>query len=168
MSEVEISLSAVIGVEHVAVLERRHRAWLDVEVGIEFDERYVQPTRFKQSANRRSRQAFAETGNHATRYENVFRHIRLSIMRSVPRAVATGLIFFQCRCLHNDPVAIAPGTDFIPFPPPADRPPLPCRRKFRDADPVALRRPSFPRDRGFLAILLDRRPSSRRSLFCAS
>ena len=74
MPEVEIGFGAVVGDEDFAVLERRHRARIDVEVRIELDQRHVQPARFEQAADRRRRQAFAQTGNHATRYENVFRH----------------------------------------------------------------------------------------------
>ena len=74
MAEVEVRLGAVVGDEDFAVLERRHRAGIDVEIWIKFDERHVQAARFEQRANRRRRQALAQAGNHATSHENVFRH----------------------------------------------------------------------------------------------
>src|SRR6476659_8507204 len=77
MAEVEIRFRAVVGDEHFAVLERRHRTRIHVEVWIKFDERDVQPARFKQSADRRRRQAFAQAGNYATRYEDVLWHYDL-------------------------------------------------------------------------------------------
>src|SRR5689334_5223813 len=89
-------------------------------------------------------------------------------MRSVPRAVATGLISFQRQCLHDDPVATAPGTDFTLIRPRADRPLLPCRRKFRASDPVGLRRLSWTRDPTFAASLSSRPPSFRHFVFAAA
>ncbi len=38
VTEVEIGLGAIVGDEHFAVLIRRHRAWIDIEIGIEFAE----------------------------------------------------------------------------------------------------------------------------------
>src|SRR4051794_18684290 len=93
MAEVEIGLGAVIGDEHFAVLERRHRSGIDVEVRVELDQRHLHPAGFEQRADRRCGQTFAEARNYATGNEDVFGHLKLSIMRSVPRAVATGLIF---------------------------------------------------------------------------
>ena len=39
MAEVEIGLGAVVGHEHLAVLVRRHRARIDIQVGVEFSMR---------------------------------------------------------------------------------------------------------------------------------
>ena len=38
MPEVEVGLGAVIGDEHLAVLIRRHRAGIDIDVGVEFED----------------------------------------------------------------------------------------------------------------------------------
>jgi hypothetical protein len=38
VAEIEVGLRAVVGDEHLAVLVRRHRAGIDVEVGIELAE----------------------------------------------------------------------------------------------------------------------------------
>src|ERR1051325_5235461 len=97
MAEIEIGFSAVVRDEDFAVLKWRHRTGSDVQVRSELARLPVQPPRLKQRADRRCREAFAQTGNYATGYENVFRHVKLSLMRSIPRAVPTGLIFFKRR-----------------------------------------------------------------------
>src|SRR6267154_2250493 len=77
MAKVQISLGAVIGDENFAVLERRHCARVDIEIRIEFDQRHSHAARFEQRSDRRRRQAFTQTRNHATCYENIFRHLCL-------------------------------------------------------------------------------------------
>jgi GAF domain-containing protein len=47
VSQVQVGLGAVIGHEHLAVLERRHRARIDVEVRIELDESDFEAPRFE-------------------------------------------------------------------------------------------------------------------------
>ena len=51
MPEVEIGFGAVVGDKDFAVLERRHRAGIDVEVRVELDQRHVQPAGFEQRAD---------------------------------------------------------------------------------------------------------------------
>src|SRR5918992_2656703 len=41
VAEVEVRLRAVVGDEHLAVLEGRHRPWIDVQVGIELQHRHA-------------------------------------------------------------------------------------------------------------------------------
>src|SRR6185437_262980 len=156
VAEIKIRFRAIVGNKDFTVLKRRHRSGIDVQVRIEFDERHVQPARFEQRADRRRRQAFTQAGNYAASYENVFRHIKFSITRSVPRAVATGLVFPTSR-LTLRPVATAPGTDFISTLLRADRLPLPRHRKFRGASPVGPRPISWLPDRGSAASPLSRR-----------
>ncbi len=43
VAEVEVRFGAVVGDEHFAVLERRHRAGVDVEVRVELHDRHRQP-----------------------------------------------------------------------------------------------------------------------------
>src|SRR5947207_2062757 len=75
MAQVEIGLGAVVGDEDFAVLKRRHRSRIDVEVRVELDQRHLHPAGFEQRADRRCGQAFAEARNYATGYEDVFRHV---------------------------------------------------------------------------------------------
>ena len=48
MAEIEIGLGAVIGHEHFAVLIRRHRSGIEVEIGIEFAETDLVPAGLQQ------------------------------------------------------------------------------------------------------------------------
>src|SRR2546425_9618512 len=78
MTKIEISFRAVIRDENFAMLKRRHGPWIYVDVGIKLNQRHSQPSRLQQATDRRRRQAFAQTRNHATCYEDVFRHRNLS------------------------------------------------------------------------------------------
>ena len=62
VADVEVGLGAVVGDEHLAVLERVHRARVDVEVGVELLHRHVQPARLQQRAETAGGQALAEGG----------------------------------------------------------------------------------------------------------
>ena len=71
VTEVEVRLGAVVGHEHLAVLERRHRARIDVEVRIELQHRHAQPALDEQSAERRGGDSLAERRDHAAGDEDV-------------------------------------------------------------------------------------------------
>ena len=60
MAEVEIGLGAVVGDEHLAVLIGRHRARVDVEVGIELAEPDGVAARLQAGAERRRRETLAQ------------------------------------------------------------------------------------------------------------
>src|SRR5256714_1622392 len=60
VAEVEIGLGAVVGDEDFAVLERRHRPRVDVDVGVEFLERDLEATRLEEGADRCRGDALAE------------------------------------------------------------------------------------------------------------
>ncbi len=70
--EVEVRLGAVLQHVHLAVLERAHRARIDVEVRVELLDADDEAAHFQQRAQRRRGQALAQRGNHASRDKNVF------------------------------------------------------------------------------------------------
>ena len=82
VAEVEVGLAAVVGDEHLAVLERVHRARIDVDVRVELLHRDPQATQLEQATERRGRQALAERAGNASGHENVLRHRRSSV--SIP------------------------------------------------------------------------------------
>ena len=55
VAEVEVGLAAVVGDEHLAVLERVHRAGVDVDVRVELLHRDPQATQLQQATERRRR-----------------------------------------------------------------------------------------------------------------
>ena len=71
VSEIEIRLRAVVGHEHFAVLVRRHRPGIDVEIGIELAKPDRVPARLEKRAEGGGREAFAEGGHHAAGNEDV-------------------------------------------------------------------------------------------------
>jgi len=76
MAKVEIGLRAVIGDVHLAVLIGRHRARIDIEIGIELADAHAVPACLQQSAQACGHQALAKRGNHAAGDENITRHGR--------------------------------------------------------------------------------------------
>src|SRR6476646_6788617 len=60
VDEVEVGFGAVVGYEDFAMLVGRHRAWIDVEVGIELAQADLVPARLQQRAQRRRSETLAE------------------------------------------------------------------------------------------------------------
>jgi len=60
MAQVQIGLGAVLGDEHLAVLERAHGARVDIQVGIELQHRDLEAARLQQGAQGSRRNTFAE------------------------------------------------------------------------------------------------------------
>ena len=65
VTQVEVGLRAVLGHEHLAVLERAHRARVDVDVGVELLDRHREPAGDQQLAQRGGRDALPERGDDA-------------------------------------------------------------------------------------------------------
>src|SRR2546429_186586 len=74
MAEIEIGLGAVVGHEHFAVLIRRHRSGIEVEIGVEFAETDLVPASLQQGTKCRRSQTLSERRNHAAGDEYVPRH----------------------------------------------------------------------------------------------
>ena len=74
MAEIEIGLGAVVGDEHLAVLIGRHRAGIDVEIGVELAQADLVAARLQQRAERRRCETLAKGGDHAAGDEDVPRH----------------------------------------------------------------------------------------------
>src|SRR5581483_6055732 len=73
-AEVEVGLAAVVGDEHLAVLERVHRARVDVDVRVELLHRHPQASGLEEATEGRGGDALAQRRSDPTRYEDVFRH----------------------------------------------------------------------------------------------
>ena len=73
VAEIEIGFGAVVGDENFAVLIRRHRAGINVQVGIALLEGDAEAAAFQQAAHRSRRNAFSERRNHAAGNEDVLR-----------------------------------------------------------------------------------------------
>ena len=73
VADVEVGLGAVLGDEHLAVLERAHRPGVDVEVRVELLHLHLQPARLQQPPERRGGDALAERRDDAAGDEDVLR-----------------------------------------------------------------------------------------------
>jgi hypothetical protein len=73
VADVQVGLGTVFRDEHLAVLERRHRARIDVQVRIEFLRLYGEAARFQQPSERGGDDSLAEAGHDAPRDEDVLR-----------------------------------------------------------------------------------------------
>ena len=74
VTEIEIGLRAVIGHEHFAVLIRRHRSGIEVEIGVELAEADLVASGLQQGTQCRRSQTLAERRNHAAGDEYIPRH----------------------------------------------------------------------------------------------
>src|SRR5205823_14849952 len=72
--EVKIRLGPVIGNENLAVLIRRHGPGIDVDVGVELEDRDGDTARLEDPADRGGGDALAEGAGDATRDEDVLGH----------------------------------------------------------------------------------------------
>ena len=77
VADVQVGLGAVLGDEHLAVLEGVHRAGVDVEVGIELLHRHPQAAGGEELAEARRGEAFAQRGRYPAGYEEMTRGARL-------------------------------------------------------------------------------------------
>ena len=76
VADVEVGLGAVVGDEDLAVLERVHRAGVDVEVGVELLHRDPQTAGLEQAAEAGGREPLAEGGGDASGDEEVLGRLR--------------------------------------------------------------------------------------------
>ena len=60
VTEIQVGFGAVLSDEHLAVLERAHRARIDVDVGVELDHRDLEATGLENRAQRGGGDAFAQ------------------------------------------------------------------------------------------------------------
>ena len=86
VAEVEVGLRAVVGDVYLAVLERAHRAWINIDVGIELLRGDLEAAAFQQTAEGRGGDALAQTGDYAAGHENVLCHISISPLNTVVAA----------------------------------------------------------------------------------
>src|SRR6202011_2732066 len=80
MAEVEVRLGPVVRDENLAMLVGRHRARVNVDIGIQLLEGDAQAAGLQDGPYGRRRDPLTDRGNHATGYEDVLRH-RDSILR---------------------------------------------------------------------------------------
>ena len=76
MADVEVGLHAVLGHEHLAVLEGAHRARVDVQVGVELLHLDGESTRLEQAAERSRDDALTEGRDDASGDEDVLGRAR--------------------------------------------------------------------------------------------
>ena len=88
VADVEIGLGAVLGHEDLAVLERAHRARVDVDVRIELLDLDAQAARLEQAAERRGGDALPEGRDDAAGDEDVLRRRHALPPEAVERAEA--------------------------------------------------------------------------------
>ena len=74
VTQIQIGLGAVIGHEHLAVLQRAHGARVHVHIGVQLLAGHLQATALQKPTQRCSSNAFAQTGDHAAGHKNKFCH----------------------------------------------------------------------------------------------
>ncbi len=74
VTEIQVGLAPVLGHEHLAVLERVHRAGVDVDVRVQLLHGDPEPTGLEEATERGGREALAETRGDASGDEDVLGH----------------------------------------------------------------------------------------------
>ena len=74
VAQVEVRLGAIVSDEDLAVLVRRHRARINVDVRIELDDADREPAALEQATDAGGGDAFAERGGHASSHKDILRH----------------------------------------------------------------------------------------------
>ena len=87
VAEVEVGLGTVVGDEDLAVLERRHRARIDVEIGVELDQGDLEAPRFEDRGKRRRSDALAQRGHHTAGDKDELGHCMQHLLFANARVV---------------------------------------------------------------------------------
>ncbi len=74
VAEVEVGLRAVGGDVDLTVLERTHRAWIDVDVRIHLHDVDLEIARFENGRQRGREDSLSEGRNHTAGHENITSH----------------------------------------------------------------------------------------------
>src|SRR5262249_59901439 len=74
VAEIQVGLSAVVGDEHLSVLERAHRPRIDVDVGVELEQRDFDAARFEDRGQGGGGYPLPQRGNHTARHEHILGH----------------------------------------------------------------------------------------------
>ena len=82
VAQVEVGLGAVVGHEHLTVLEGAHGARIDVEVGVELDEGDFEAARFEDGGQRSGGDSLAQGRHHTAGDEYKFSHVQNGSVRS--------------------------------------------------------------------------------------
>ena len=75
VAKIQVGLCAIFSYEHLAVLKRAHGAWIHIDVGVQFQQGYFQPTRFENRPERCRGNTFAKRRNNAASDEDETRHV---------------------------------------------------------------------------------------------
>ncbi|CAB4999415.1 unannotated protein [freshwater metagenome] len=73
MADVEVSLGAIVGDEHLAMLKRVHGAGIDVEIGIELLHRHSKTACLEEVAQAGGGEPLSERGGDSSGHEQVLR-----------------------------------------------------------------------------------------------
>ena len=96
VAEIEVGFGAVIGDEDLAVLEGRHGAGVDVEVGVELHEVDAEAAGLEQAADGGRGESFAERRHDAAGYKDVFcRHLRLRLLSCLDLPLGWGTVKYR-------------------------------------------------------------------------
>src|SRR5712691_3622984 len=140
VADVEIGLGAVLGDEHLTVLERAHRARVDVQVRIELLRLHLEPACLEEPAERGGDDSLAECRDDPARDEDVPRLLGRAHLRrpSRSRCARPGVRSISAPSEDRSPRSVRPART-----PTAAQRPLPVSRS-TDLKPSSAPRPFAP------------------------
>src|SRR6266571_2956622 len=103
VAQIEVGLGAVLGDEHLPVLERAHRAGIDVDVRVELEEGDFDAARFEDRGEGGGGYPLPQRGNHTARHEHILGHLKPGgwdgewYMKTPPRSIRARLGYRQVQ-----------------------------------------------------------------------
>src|SRR6266581_6304625 len=97
VAQIEVGLGAVLGDEHLPVLEGAHRAGVDVDVRVELEEGDFDAARLEDRGEGGGGYPLPQRGNHAARHEHILGHLKPGgwdgewYMKTPPRSIRARL-----------------------------------------------------------------------------
>src|SRR5258706_15865415 len=97
VAQIQVGLGAVLGNEHLPVLEGAHRAGIDVDVRVELEEGDFDAARFEDRGEGGGGYPLPQRGNHAARHEHILGHLKPGgwdgewYMKTPPRSIRARL-----------------------------------------------------------------------------
>ena len=103
VAQIQIRLRTVLGNVDLSVLIRAHGTRVDVDIRVQLLGGNFQPPGLQQPAQGGSRNALAQTGNHAAGYKDIFRHMPVSPFLTPPSRIWQDSSAYQCRIRFPSP-----------------------------------------------------------------
>src|ERR1700684_1480674 len=115
VAEAEVGFRAVVGDEDFAMLKRRHRSRIHVQIRIELHQVDFEATTFEETADRGGGKTLAEAGHNSAGHKNVLcRHFRVTFFGIVCWTNQAGTIKYRRKRVGKEERCLGKITALFP------------------------------------------------------